>query len=678
MLKKIGFKIRRNISQWGRQCGNYLSLRDWSIWLLSSLALVFLTEYLQRGSIQETIHFFKETPIATCLNFLIISGSLVAAMSFKRKWFILLLSATIWLLIGVANGVMMKLRGAPFMFSDLFLYKEGLTLIGTYLNVKLIVSLVAAMVGVVALMATLFNKKRKIKILDYILTYVYLVFAIITLYLTHANSWLTPITWDYMLSYQEQGVSYSFLNTIYPYFEGGPDEYSKKTMGRITPHLIADETSRTQDKPNVIYIQLESFMDPTELEGVDYTFDPIPTFRALFEERGGYIQVPTFGGGTVRTEFEILTGMDTDFLKPGEIPNNQLLRTRAVESIASYLKEDGYSTTAIHNYLGSFYNRDTVYGNLGLEQFIPLEFMTRLSTAAYVAGMDDTLITDYIIKSLENTEEQKDFIFAVTTGTHGPYQMYESYRTHPLQVLNVEDEVMRGELQDFAIRCSKLDKQLQRLVDYVEQLEEETIVIMYSDHLPSMGMVNNSDSYSEADKYTVPYAIYSNFELNDVEIPEVIEAYQLSTYVFDLIGMKGGLVNQLHRDFKETEFYEKMKELVQYDLLQGKQYLYADIQAPKQVIPTLGLDEIVAKGSSVEDGKLVVVGENLNPSTQVWVDGKRIKPNFVNTTRLEVDLSQLKKKVIVISDLKKLEIGQVGRYDKVMGALIEVPLWIGN
>ena len=193
-----------------------------------------------------------------------------------------------------------------------------------------------------------------------------------------------------------------------------------------------------------------------------------------------------------------------------------------------------------------------------------------------------------------------------------------------------------------------------------------------------MGMVNDSDVYSEENKYTVPYAIYSNFELNDVEIPEVIEAYQLSTYVFDLIGMKGGLVNQLHRDFKETEFYEKMKELVQYDLLQGKQYLYADIQAPKQVIPTLGLDEIVAKGSSVEDGKLVVVGENLNPSTQVWVDGKRIKPNFVNTTRLEVDLSQLKKKVIVISDLKKLEIGQVGRYDKVMGALIEVPLWIGN
>ncbi|MBO3446488.1 LTA synthase family protein, partial [Clostridium sp. CCUG 7971] len=57
-------------------------------------------------------------------------------------------------------------------------------------------------------------------------------------------------------------------------------------------------------------------MDPTVIKEVKYSEDPIPNFRKISKEnKSGYINVPVVGGGTARTEFEILTGNNFDYLE---------------------------------------------------------------------------------------------------------------------------------------------------------------------------------------------------------------------------------------------------------------------------------------------------------------------------------------------------------------------------
>lgn len=62
------------------------------------------------------------------------------------------------------------------------------------------------------------------------------------------------------------------------------------------------------------------------IKGVMYTKDPIPNFRKL-QNKGisGKMKSPSIGGGTARTEFEVMTGIDLEFLTDGEVPHYTIL-----------------------------------------------------------------------------------------------------------------------------------------------------------------------------------------------------------------------------------------------------------------------------------------------------------------------------------------------------------------
>ena len=80
-------------------------------------------------------------------------------------------------------------------------------------------------------------------------------------------------------------------------------------------------TGRSDEElPNVMFVQLESFFDPTEVEWLRFSEDPIPNLRKLFNEySSGYFKVPSVGAGTANTEYEVLTGMSMRFFGPGRV-----------------------------------------------------------------------------------------------------------------------------------------------------------------------------------------------------------------------------------------------------------------------------------------------------------------------------------------------------------------------
>src|SRR5699024_6723217 len=115
--------------------------------------------------------------------------------------------------------------------------------------------------------------------------------------------------------------------------------------------LTKSETGRSAEElPNIMFVQLESFFDPTEVEWLRFSEDPIPNLRKLFSEySSGYFKGPSVGAGTANTEFEVLTGMSMRFFGPGEYPYKTYVKNNVLESAAKALEEFGYGAEALNN-----------------------------------------------------------------------------------------------------------------------------------------------------------------------------------------------------------------------------------------------------------------------------------------------------------------------------------------
>ena len=102
-----------------------------------------------------------------------------------------------------------------------------------------------------------------------------------------------------------------------------PPVIVKKTCKRSVSmeRLQKVEIGRSEEQlPNILFVQLESFFDPTEVEWLQFSEDPIPNLRKMFSEySSGYFKAPSVGAGTANTEFEVLTGMSMRFFGPGRI-----------------------------------------------------------------------------------------------------------------------------------------------------------------------------------------------------------------------------------------------------------------------------------------------------------------------------------------------------------------------
>ncbi|EIA22878.1 Sulfatase, partial [Candidatus Arthromitus sp. SFB-1] len=230
---------------------------------------------------------------------------------------------------------------------------------------------------------------------------------------------ITYVLSDFNLSdtYFKNGFLHSFYDSTTLFFSNNKNlDYDIDKILKIKNMLSENDYNFENPDVNIILIQLESIFDPLKLKDVKFSNDPLKNLRNLSKiNESGEIIVPVLGGGTIQSEFEILTGINIKNLYT-KMPYLNLLNNTQVESIPYILKNYGYSTTAIHNYFSTFYNRTKAYENIGFETFIPIEAMTSREISQNFWYKDNILINEIITK-IKNTPE-KDFIFGVTVESH--------------------------------------------------------------------------------------------------------------------------------------------------------------------------------------------------------------------------------------------------------------------
>lgn len=587
----------------------------------------------------------------------------------KRKVFIFSLVTFLWGFLSLANAIVTHFRGTPLMFSDVFLIKEAAKLIDLYFTPTIMIGFVVFVAILFIIMGFLFKVKSSVKKIDYAIWGIVCSCAILGLYVVEENDWMAPMKSNYTKSYQTYGFSYSILNSIYPYLTSDNVAYDTESMTNILESLSVSESSarlaKDEDAPyNLIIVQLESFMDPLLIEGAQYSEDPIATFRALTEvSPHGYITVPTFGAGTVMTEFEVLTSISMSALKPGEIPYDQLLCTTPVQSLATIFNSLGYQTTFLHNYEGNFYNRHLAIRNLGFDVYVPLEYMAGDHGVHQIDKTDDGLLFDYVIKSLEQSEEQ-DFIYAVTAGTHQPYSLTEGEDAEIIVSGTLSDDYGLP-LQDYVNRMHSLDTQIARIVDYINQSDEPTLLVFFSDHLPNLSAVTDEKTY-DLDLYVTPYLIYSNAPLEAALPYDDMTSYQLGAYALNLLGIQEGAMHKIHDLYAASDDYQETLDLVQKDLLYGEGRFYEGRLLPTSSNLFFGLGELQIEEIEQEGDILHIYGNGFSSESRVYLDQQALSTTFVSSTHLQV--------VNPKTSYQTIEIKQHSGLDQAIGQGVQVSI----
>ncbi|MBM0105188.1 LTA synthase family protein [Steroidobacter sp. S1-65] len=237
--------------------------------------------------------------------------------------------------------------------------------------------------------------------------------------------------------------------------------------------------------PDIIIFQSESLFDPSRLAGVDY--DALPRLRAAMS-RGwsGNLHVPTFGGGTIRTEFEVLTGLPLAAFARVRYPYLQLRRSE-IPGLVRELKARDYRTLALHPNGGAFWNRNDAFRAMGFDRFINGPAFDGAERHGHYVS--DAALVERVMAEMDD-DGAPQMIMAISIQNHGPYDdvPLASNERPEIQIAGL-DATTQSALQTYMAMVQATDQQLARLIDFVESRQRRTLLLVYSDHMPPLNRV---------------------------------------------------------------------------------------------------------------------------------------------------------------------------------------------
>lgn len=615
------------------------------LWIVFSVLLTFLVEVISKGSFSDIYGQQSNKLWCFIYNTSIVMMTTITMFLFKRRIFVFSFISMIWIILSTASNILLKIRGTPLTSSDLKMFKSGLSIMNRYISIKEVVLIMIIAIILIISLISIYKKSYKLTKIRYInsVTWIVIYFVVFTMFSYKITTLgiVKEFFWNTDEAYILYGFPHSFTKTVINFGLSKPYGYSKDSIESILSLINIQEdykvdsiksTEATVENPNIIFVQLESLFDPTLIKEISFDKDPIPNLRALSEKyTSGALTVPSLGGGTANTEFEILTGLSMQFFGAGEFPYTTILRSIPIESIAYYLKEKNYTTSAVHNYDGTFYGRYKVFSNLGFDRFISREQMNISEFTTSGWAKDKILVSEIV--DLLNTTSEKDFIFAVSVQGHGPY--YTSDYINDLKI-KIESEKYDEEkikiLQCYSHQIYEMDEFVGKLVEAIEDINEPSVVVFYGDHLPGLNL--SDEDVKSGTLYDTQYVIWDNIGLEKES--KDLKSYELNAYLLERLKIKGGIISSIKQVNNFNDSYLDKLHLIQYDVLEGKQYAYSE---NKIYLPT----DIEYKFRNIEitsienkNDELIIKGSNFTVWSKVFVNGKEMETEFVSEDVLKI------------------------------------------
>lgn len=638
-LKKIQWK-KTDKKQVIRVC-NWFSV---PLQFLGCCVLYLIIEALSRHSLGLAWTYMVESPWIFLYNaFLIFTTSLVVYL-FKRRILARMIVGWFWFILGCVNGFLLTSRVTPFTGPDLKLITDALRVLNKYLSPVMVVVVLVAVACLLLSFVWMFRKGWKFQgKLRYWVNIPLILVGVLafagTTKLALDKRLLSNYFGNIAYAYQDYGYPYCLAVTLFDTGINEPNGYSEELMDEIVES--EGKIKKTKEKNldvNILFLQLETFIDPTEINFLKFSEDPIPNFRKLMDEySSGYYKVPAVGAGTANTEFESITGMSLRYFGAGEYPYKSILKEETCESAAYVLKNLGYGTHAIHNNEANFYGRRSVFSRLGFDTFTSEEYMPDISDTTPMGWVKDHILTDEIFKAMESTEGP-DYVYTISVQGHGDYPTEPVLSNPTIKVTGAENQERNYAWEYYVNQLYEMDQFIKELTDRLEEFDERVVLVMYGDHLPTMDL--KVEDMKNRYLFQTKYVMWSNFKMKEKD--KNLAAYQMVAEVFNRLGIHEGTVFNYHQTRKGTRNYQLDLQSLQYDILYGDRYVYNGENPFEATKLQLGVYPSVF--TSIEpagENSYFVNGENFTASSRLEVNKELMETRFISPTQLLVQNLEL-------------------------------------
>ena len=603
-----------------------------------SLAMCFALEWMSQHSFMEAMNFVVNHTGAYLYNSFLIFSVYNLVFLTKRKTFLRMVISAVFVMLGIINCVILFNRVTPFGFTDLSMIGDLLTMQNTNYFTADQAAMSVVAIGIYALlMVRLFIKgaQQKPKY-PFWLRLALVVFCFVTIpfstRILQNNGVLTNYFGNLAQGYKNYGYLYGFATSILDRGMSKPKDYSDETVKSILKKTdMGENTIDEENLPNIVVVLLESYYDVSEADFIETSEDPMPFFHYLEENYStGHCTVPVVGAGTCNSEFEVLTGMSCQFFGPGEYPQKTVLKQTNVESVADILGEIGYGTHVVHNNGGNFYSRANAFSMMGFDTFTCKEMLDITDyTPLGSWPLDDILIPATM--DAMNSTESSDFVYTITVGTHGDYPTYQVIEDPAIEVnAKGKTEEQNWQWEYYINMLHNMDTWMKNYVEALNSTGEDTLLIMFGDHLPTMGLTE--EEIATGDLYQTKYVTWNNFGMEKEDMD--LTTYQLVSEYLDRLGIHGGTMidyNQYQTnagvDASSDEYLEDL-EMLQYDLLYGERYAYDQGDPYPSSDLIMGINDVVIDAAYLYGDKLHIYGDNFTKWSKVYVNGEKVTTSY--------------------------------------------------
>ncbi len=523
--------------------------------VLSFCIMPFLAFYVFER-ISGNFHTIMENRIEiTILNLCIwhLLYAVVFAVSNHIRITLLLTNSAIYLL-AVANAFVVQFRKQPIMLMDIKSFFTAMSVAGEF---QYHPTMEMILMGLLILLCNLWIIKMDFKFSGWKKRASYILFTTgCTGFLFYGmlkgdlleKAGFTGLNFfRFDLTYQTSGYLLSTVDSLRYLYVEEPEGYSVERVKSIAENA-GRETVKPQRQPkNLIVVMNESFSDLSVL-GEFQTSEPmLPYFSQMTDEAAkGYVYTSVFGGATANSEFEFLTGNSMAYVPAGTVAY-QMYVDEGDSSIVSILKNNGYRTVAYHPYRKDNYNRPSVYQIYGFDEYYGRGGLKTKKLRKYAS--DQSNYKKIIQLYEEKAEGEKLFLFNITMQNHGGYDE-ENYES---SVSLTEYAGQFPQTEQFLSLMQESDKAFHELLEYFSQVEEDTVILLFGDHQPSL----EDDFYEQVmepetpenflsryqKRFLTPYVLWANYDLK-AEEEKYLSLNYLGSYLLDAIGLELPVYNR--------------------------------------------------------------------------------------------------------------------------------------
>lgn len=335
-----------------------------------------------------------------------------------------------------------------------------------------------------------------------------------------------------------------------------PEDYDAAVLEEeLDIYLEAEDDGKgslveSEKKPNVIVIMNETFSDVQNIAaymGKEMKTDvPVTPFLDSLSDKEpniikGHAIASVYGGNTANSELEFLTGQSIQFIPRNTVAYNLFMTELNSFSVVNNFNNAGYRTVGMHPEQPVNWQRDKIYSYFDFDEIYFMDDFTEGlgEDGWYRDHVSDQAVYDKIIDLYENKEDGDPlFTFAVTMQNHGGYTTAGFDYT-----VNIEGYENYTGIREYLSCIKNSDEALKNLIGYFEAADEETIIVFFGDHQPSLSNIASKfyglDDYSTVEdqqaKYAVPYLIWANYDIDCDRATSVTSINYLSSWLLDIV-----------------------------------------------------------------------------------------------------------------------------------------------